>query len=168
VFIKNIARILEGLIYILLGVVAATIVITFFTSLPANALVKKVKEIIEASLVVILILLPVPTILNKYVNSPNGNGLKQFLSKIVYGLKNMHIALGSLFIGLRILHVRINPLFESVTWNMETATSILLFIFLVPTVIYGILRINNTLKYRKPHRFFLVLTYLMFIVHLFH
>jgi hypothetical protein len=168
VFIKNISRILEGLTYLVLGVVAATIIITFFTSLPANDSLKKVKEIIEASLVIILILLPVPTMLNKYVNSPNCNVPKQFLSKVVYALKNMHIALGSLFIGLRILHVRINPLFEPVTCNMEVITSILLFVFIIPTVIYGILRINNSEKYRKQHRFSLILTYLIFIIHLFH
>jgi hypothetical protein len=157
-YIKIIAKILEGLIYILLGVVAATIVITFFTSLQANDLLKEVKEAIEALLVVILVLLPLPTILDRYVN-------KSILSNTT---KNMHIALASLFIGLRILHVRINLLFESVNCNIELITSILLFIILIPTVIYGILRINNPERYCKLHRFFFVLTYLVFIVHLFH
>lgn len=163
-FIKNITRILDGLIYILLGVVAATIVIIPFTSFPTNDLAKIIEKITEISLFTIIILLPIPTILNKYINSSNENNL----TKVVYWLKNIHIVLGIMFIGLRILHIEINLLFDPIVWNFEMITSILLTFLLIPTVIYAILRINDSIKYRKPHRFFLTLTYLVFIIHLFH
>ncbi|MDD2490512.1 MAG: hypothetical protein PHY26_04615 [Bacilli bacterium] len=163
-FIKNIVRKLEGLIYILLGVVAATVVFIPFTSFSTDNLAEIIEEITEVLLFAIIILLPVPTIFNKYIKSPNYNSL----NKIVYVLKNIHIALEILFIGLRILHMEINLLFESIEWDFEMVTSILLSLILIPTVIYAILRVNNSKKYRKIHRFFLTLTYLTFIIHLFH
>lgn len=152
----------------MLGIVFITIITTFFISLPASDSLRRVKEIIEASLFIILILLPLPIILNKYIDNPNRNGLKRFLSKSESVLKDIRIPLGGLFIALRILHVRINPIFEPVSWNMETITSVLLFVLLVPIIIYGILRKSNPKKYLKIHRFFIVLTYLLFIAHLFH
>jgi hypothetical protein len=164
VFIKNIARFLEGLIYILLGVIAATIIIIPFTSLLTNDLAKIIEKITEISLFIIIILLLVPTILNKYTKSSNYNNL----TKTVYVLKNIHIALGIMFIGIRILHIEINIIFDPIVWNFEIVTSMLLNLLLIPTVIYGILRINNSEKYRRPHRLFLTLTYLVFIIHLFH
>jgi ornithine carbamoyltransferase len=41
-------------------------------------------------------------------------------------------------------------------------------ILLIPTIIYGILRIKDSDKHRIIHRFFIALTYLVFILHLFH
>jgi hypothetical protein len=163
VFIRNISRILEGLIYILLGVTVATIIITLFV-LPTNDFAEVIEEITEISLFIIIILLPVPALSKKYISGSNDPGL----IKLVYVLKNIHIALGILFVALHILHVEVNLLSESIEWSMETITSILFSIILIPTVIYAILRIKNSEKYRKLHRFFLTLTYITFVVHLFH
>jgi hypothetical protein len=168
VFIKRLTRILEGLVYIILGVVVATIILMLFKYSPSDDLIGVLEDITEISLFTILVLLPIPFIFNKYLNSPNDNGLKRFLSKITYVLKNIHIALGILYIGMRILHVEINLLFESIKWNMESVTSTLLSILLIPTIIYGILRIKDSDKHRIIHRFFIALTYLVFILHLFH
>ncbi|MDD2409935.1 MAG: hypothetical protein PHD03_04385 [Bacilli bacterium] len=162
-FIKNIARNFERLIYIFLGIIAATIIFIPFTPLPTDGLVEIIEEITEILLFTIIILLPAPTILNKYIKIPNYNSL----NKVVYVLRNIHIALGVLFIGLRILHMEIIFLFESIEWNFEMITSILLSLILIPTVICAILRINNSKKYRKIHLVFLTLTYLSFILHLF-
>jgi len=167
VFINNISKILEGLIYILLGVVVSTIIILLFSPLLSNDFAEGLEDFTEVSIFAIFLLQPIPSLLKKYVNSLNYSDLRQFLYKSLCVLKNIHIALGILFIGLRILHVEINLLFDSIEWDMETITSILLSIILIPTIIYGILRIKDSEKYRKPHRLFLVLTYLIFIFHLF-
>jgi hypothetical protein len=164
VFIKYIAKVLEGLIYLLLGGVVAGIVILLFTSLPSDDLLNKIEEITEILIFTIFVLQPIPLILKKYVTSKNNN----FLSKVVDVLKHIHIPLGILFIGLRILHIEVNLLYEAIECNFETITSILLSLLLIPTVIYGFLRINNSEKYRQIHRLLLFLTYLLFIIHLFH
>lgn len=163
-FIKNILIVLEGLIYISLGVVAATIVIVPLTPLLTNHLVEGIEEITEILLFTIIILFPIPAILNRYISSSNHNAL----TTVVNFLKSIHIVLGILFIGLRILHVEVNFLFEPIVWNFEITTSILLSLLLIPTVIYGVLRMNDSQKYCRPHRFFLILTYLTFVIHLFH
>lgn len=167
-FIKNISKILEGLIYILLGVVVSSIIIVLFSPLLSNDVVEALEDFTEVSIFAIFVLQPIPFLLSKYVNGLNDSSLKQFLSKLIYVLRNIHIALGILFIGLRTLHVEINVLFDTIEWDIETITSILLSIVLIPTIIYAILRIKESEKYRKPHRFFLILTYLIFLFHLFH
>lgn len=165
-FISNITKYIKGLIYILIGVAVATIIIVFSKSLPENDFVEMIADIAEMSLFIILILQLIPTILRSYGCVYNDNGPNQFLSNLVYVIKNNHIALGCLFIALCILHIGTNCLYESIEWDMETITGILTIAFLIPAVILSILRINNSEKYRKPHRFFLLLTYLAFIFHL--
>lgn len=163
-FIKNITIFLEGLIYILLGTVVATIIIFTFSSLPTNDLAAIIEKITEVSLFLIIILLAIPAVLNKYINISNYN----ILSKVEYVLKNIHIALGIMFISIRILHMQIIFLFDQIKWNYEMVTSIILTLLIILTVIYAILRINNSEKYYKIHNLFLKLTYLVFIFHLFH
>jgi hypothetical protein len=132
VFIRNIARILEGLIYILLGVAAATIIVIPF-ALPTDDFAELIEEVTEVLIFTIFILQPVPTILRKHINRSNNDNL----IRLVYVLKNIHIALGILFIGLRILHMETNILFESLKWDIEIITSTLLSILLIPTIIYA-------------------------------